>query len=112
MLSSVRIDRTRFTDDGHVQALKEIWLGKPRPDCDGQSHSDVSRVGISALWGLWVMLGAAVVVALLTAAIKYCMRRRQPELNDRMAEMFPSVRQSLRHWSTSVSPSPAMNLCM
>jgi hypothetical protein len=35
----------------HSQELKQVWLGQQRPECEGQTYSEVNRVSISKLWG-------------------------------------------------------------
>jgi hypothetical protein len=105
-----------FMTSGILKQLEEAWTGKARSQCQGRTYSETNRVGIYALWGLWIMLGAAIVLALVTAAVQYSIRRKEPEkreiTQERWSELISSFRARnlslrLRDASTSSRTSSA-----
>eukprot|EP00892_Ulva_mutabilis_P009349 jgi/Ulvmu1/6787/UM030_0125.1 len=64
-------------EDGSLSAIKEGYTPEP-PECLSQPTMfvETTQVGVSSVWGLWIILAVAIGMAAASATVEYAIKRR------------------------------------
>jgi hypothetical protein len=81
----------------------------PKPAClESIEFSETNQVPVRSLYGLWVILAAAIVIAMLAACVRfYIIKRTKPEQRQLLNDRVKPFRESLRRVVSMTSVTEA-----